>query len=898
MSFLKYIVLLFFVSQINFGQDTLYIDLKVHEKSIPLGLTKIVPEYKPKVGAALSGGGARAISQIGTLKALHENNIPIDYIVGTSMGSVIGGLYASGYCLTDIDSILLSKDWNEFQEIDETKRTDLFVDQKITEDRAIFSIRFDDFNPILPTSINTGQKVLNFFNQLFINAPISGVNRFDKLLFDFKAVATDLVNGSTIVLQSGSISRALRASSSVSFLLPPVEIDSLLLADGGLVANVPAEVAKNSGADIVIALNTTSLLNPYDDLKYPWVIADQVVSIPINLITREQLESADVIIQPYLGHKKNNDFTGLDRTIQLGYEAVSPHLNSIEALYKKAYMEKLPTDEIFFHDLTCDPSDSLSNVLFTGLFSADSVSNHEIDYCLAREFEKGIYSKLSARIINSNDGKVVGIIKEINPIVKSVRLAGKLAGDYQSYRRFFKSSIMKPFASQAVLADAITYIREYKKKGFTLVTIKNIEFDQQSGEVTINLQEGIIDEIKIEGNTITNETVILRELPFEVGQKLMYDDLEEGLENLRITNLFDEVDINVKRTGTKNIIVIKVKERLSEVLRVGLKIDNEYFTQFLFDIRDENLFGSGAEGGLSFFSGPRNSNITFEQKSSRIFETYLTYNIKGFYSSTDISTYSEKTTDDERKFEREKNGEYKQRMYGASIALGTQVKKFGNIFGEFTYHRDQIDNRLNQPVGEYLINLASFRLGIKIDSQDKYPYPNSGFLIDGYYETAQKIFKSDIAYAKLYLDYTQYFTVHSIHTFRLHGSMGAGDETLPLSQQFSFGGMNNFLGYREYDFRGRQIFITSLEYRLKLPVHTYFDSYFKVRYDLGSIWPDTEKIKFKNFRHGIGATLSFDTPVGPADFSIAKSFLFKEQFPKSYISWGETFFYFNIGFYY
>jgi len=126
--------------------------------------------------------------------------------------------------------------------------------------------------------------------------------------------------------------------------------------------------------------------------------------------------------------------------------------------------------------------------------------------------------------------------------------------------------------------------------------------------------------------------------------------------------------------------------------------------------------------------------------------------------------------------------------------------------------------------------------------------------------------------------------------------MGFADKTLPLSQQFSLGGKESFFGLREDEYRGRQIFLTSLEYRYKLPWAIFFDTYLIIRYDLGSIWDFQEQIRFKDLRHGIGGTLSFDTPIGPADFSMGRSFLFTKNLPDNPIRWGEIQFYFSIGY--
>ncbi len=874
------------------------ISVKTSPGELPFGIKILEPADYPKIGIAMSGGGARAISQVGILNALENNNIKIDYITGTSMGSVIGGMYSVGYSIEDIDSILTTTDWNEFISINETNREDLFVDEKITEDRAIVSIRFDGFSPVIPTSLNTGQRVLNYLNSIFANAPVTNFNRFSDLVYNFKAVATDIVNGNTVVLDEGSIARSLRASSSVSFLLPPVVIDSLLLADGGLVANVPVKVAKQSGADIVIAFNTTSSLREAEELNTPWTIADQVVSIPMNILTEQQLKEADAVVQPYLGGKKNDDFSNLRDIIQLGYESFSSHSSRVEQIQKEFFYTNYDDEVKFYKNLKAAENDLFAQNLLAQFNEVDSVANYEIEYLLNKEYLLGDYRSISLSIDDDNGSSLVTSKTELNAPIRKCNVIGSSMLGVEDIKKFSDAVCSRPYNGKRLLTESLKLLSVYKSKGYTLASIDKIDFHEETGILNVTLLEGIIGEIKIFGNDKTNETVIRRELPFEAGEPLLYDKLVEGLENLRITNLFDEVDLVIKKDSNRNFIELHLKEKLSTVLRFGLKIDNEYFTQFLFDIRDENLYGSGSEIGLSFFAGPRNRSVTVEQKASRIFDTYLTYSLKGFYYSTDINTYSDVITNNERKFEREKTGEYKQRNYGGSVGLGAQFKKFGTVYGEFTYQRNQIANMLNDPESEYLQNISSLKFGFKIDSRDKLPFPVSGFLIDSYYETSQKFLSAEIAYSKFFIDYNHYFSLNTLHTFHLRGMLGFGDETLPLSQQFAFGGQSSFAGYRQFEFRGRQIFISSLGYRFKLPVHIFFDTYVGVRYDLGSIWSKQEQIKFKNLRHAVSATMSFDTPIGPADFSVAKSFLFKNDPPNSIVSYGETFFYFNIGFTY
>ena len=237
---------------------------------LPFDLTYQVPAFCPKVAIALSGGGAKGLAQIGVLEALKDNEIPIEIIVGTSMGSVIGGLYSAGYSLAQIDSISENTNWEDIlASARETDRKELFVDQKITEDKAIFSLRLKGLTPIIPTSINNGQRLTSYLNLLAFQAPIHVKKNFDDLRYKFRAVCTDLVTGNPVIIKSGSLSQAMRASSSVSFFLSPVKMDSLILVDGGLVANVPVNIASKSGADFIIAVNTTSGLHSKSELTFP-----------------------------------------------------------------------------------------------------------------------------------------------------------------------------------------------------------------------------------------------------------------------------------------------------------------------------------------------------------------------------------------------------------------------------------------------------------------------------------------------------------------------------------------------------------------------------------------------------------------------------------------------------
>lgn len=886
-----------FVS-ILLGQDVKELDLKLTYKSLPFGLTSLKSEYDPHVSLALSGGGARGIAQLGVLKALEEHGIVVDEIIGTSMGSIVGGLYAAGYSIDAIDSLIIHAKWKDFFSIGETSRRELFLEQKITSDKAILALRLDGFEPVIPTAINTGQRVSNFLNLISLNAPLNTIDNFDDLLLSFKAISTNLVTGEPYVLDKGSLGVAMRASSSVSLVLEPVKLDSVILVDGGLIANVPVNISKESGADYIIAVDVTSPLRNEDELKYPWEVADQLVSIPMRMINKEQLKGADVIIYPAISDHKNNDFTNLTPLIDYGYDSTIKSIDIIKKGLRELWINRIAGDGVQYNNIIIDcANNEFRRYIEYQLNKADLITESELIYIISQYPFLDDFKNLSASVRKDSLSTKLKIEVENNPVVENIIISGANLIDADSIVARSITLRNHPFNTKKVGDVFLNILREYRNQGYSLVGISDYIFE--NGTLKIFIEEETIDEIIVKGNEKTAREIIIRELPFRIGNIFISKEIEEGLSNLRSTNLFERVELKVEKQNNKNILIVEVVEKPSLMLRFGLRIDNEYFTQASFDLRDENLMGIGTELGAIFSGGIKNQFIALEHRANRVFNTYLTYRVKGFYETRDINTYIDDSTSGNNSFKRSKLGEYTQSHLGGSIGFGAQLEKLGNLMFEGKYQQDRVISKDEFPAHEtYTTNIAAVKIMLSIDTRDKYPFPNRGIMFNGFYETAQTAFGGDIGYSKIYFNYNSVFQLSNNHLLSYDLKFGYGDETLPLSQQFSFGGQNNFYGYREYEFRGRQIFITSLEYQLKLPIDLFFDTYAKARYDLGSIWAQQENIRFKDLRHGVGASLAFDTPIGPAEFSVGKSFLIKKALPKNLISWGETHFYFTIGYYY
>lgn len=891
---LKLLLILSILSSLIFSQtDTLNLNYK--KVKLPFGLYEEIPSARPSVALALSGGGVRGLAQIGVLKAFLENDIPIESIVGTSMGSIVGGLFSAGYSIHQLDSLAKFTDWNDIISANGDNRQDLFIDQKVTEDKAIFALRLKGLSPILPTSINDGQKLSNFLNLLTFHAPLHADSSFDDLKYKFRAVCTDLLTGDRVIISKGSLSQAMRASSSVSFLLSPVKMDSLILVDGGLVANIPVKIASETGGEYIIAVNTTSTLHNEDALNYPWLMADQIVSIPMKKLNEAQLSDADVVIVPAIANKASNDFTGIDSLIEEGYKSSLPFIYKIKNDLDSIFDKNL-TKEKFYGKIALSDS-GLSFPPASDYSRQDSISSSRILHDLYAYFDKNNYKFLTAEVIQKEGLYELVIKGEKNPVVKEINISGVTLLPETVLNNIFSALKRMPFNGKKLSEKILQVLHLYREKGFSLADLTNISFQEETGILNLSFEEGIISKIILEGNSYTSPTIIKREFPVGEGDFFRFSAVKQGLINLRSTNLFDDIVLTIKNEDGKNILVLRVLERVSSLVRIGFRIDNEDKAQVSLDIRDENILGSGTELGLILFGSERNRKYILEHKSNRIFFTYLTYKINAFYEIDDAFFYRNFPTTNNN-FSRRADGEYRQIYYGASFSAGTQVQRFGNLIFTLKYQVDEAKNLSNNVIQPFKDELVSIGVNSTIDTQDKYPYAEKGFYFKGIYESAQTALGGDIGFTNFLFEYKSHFTFNKLHTFSPRGKIGFADKTLPLTQLYSLGGQNSFFGMREDEFRGRQIFVSSLQYRYHLPFQIFFDTYFKFRYDIGSTWEVQDQIRFKDLRHGIGTSLSFDTPIGPADFSVGRSFLFIKNLPGNPISWGDVHFYFSIGYYY
>ena len=278
---------------------------------------------RPKVGLALSGGGARGAAHVGVLRVLEQLRVPVDFIAGTSMGSIVAGLYASGMSPDEIEHAFNTLDWDQIFD-DSPPREDRSFRRKRDDDVYLINAKpgFSDGQIKLPSGLIQGQKFDLALSELTLH--VAGINDFDRLPIPYRAVATDIGTGKSVVLGKGDLAQAMRASMAVPGVFAATMIDGTALVDGGITNNLPISVVREMGADIVIAVDISTPLMKPEEVRNVLAITQQLTSIMTRSNTEAQIASlgkGDVLIVPDLGDISSADFARSAEAVQRGQSA-------------------------------------------------------------------------------------------------------------------------------------------------------------------------------------------------------------------------------------------------------------------------------------------------------------------------------------------------------------------------------------------------------------------------------------------------------------------------------------------------------------------------------------------------------------------------------------------------
>lgn len=289
----------------------------------------IFPEDK-RIGLVLSGGTAKGLAHIGVLKVLEEEKVPVEYVTGTSMGSIVGGLYVVGYTPEEIEKIALEMDWVEVF-TDTVPRADKGAVRNYFEDKNTIILPLDNFSLSLPNGAIGGKNISSKLGKLFYG--VEGVTDFKSFPQKFALVATDLETGHGVMIDSGSLTTAIRASMSIPTVISPVRYDGRLLVDGGIIRNLPVQDAKVLGADYTIGVNVGEGFGKLDENKLSFIdITTNVLTLAGKEEVERQKRMLDLYIEPEMTNIQSIDFMKVKEIIDLGEAEARKHIDGIRKL--------------------------------------------------------------------------------------------------------------------------------------------------------------------------------------------------------------------------------------------------------------------------------------------------------------------------------------------------------------------------------------------------------------------------------------------------------------------------------------------------------------------------------------------------------------------------------------
>jgi NTE family protein len=824
-----------------------------------------------RVGLALSGGGARALFQIGVLRALEERGVAIDFIAGTSMGSVIGGLYAAGYNARQLREIVKTIPWDDIT-VDMPPRTNLFLAQRQERERAFVQVRFRGLKPYIPPAIAAGQKLLDLLNDLTMRANYRASAGFDRLRIPFRAIATDLYSGNQIVIADGDLAEAMRASIAVPFLFAPARRGDMLLADGGLLNNIPVDVVQQH-VDVVIAVDATSKLRDKEHLNSPWEIADQLTTIMQRDEDEAQRLKADVVIRLDEPGRNSLDFSAIDSLIDLGYRetmaqmaaiqnlAQNPTATAPEQAYSIHFIALHNHDEKIFSSNSDGIRPYASPQMFfslpplesgkaSGNHNGTALNAHAIQNWIDAVYGTGEFAGVRAELRSDT----LMLFVQENPRLRQVRFAGNTVYPDSTLSACMQSQTGEAINHRRSADDLVAIIERYRSDGYALAEIRDVKFDSVAGELQIDIDEGRIGVIEIEGAKRTNEFVILREFPQKIGDIFNSNSCSRGIRNIHSTGLFDQVTTNIKRGPNGAVVKIKVQEKPFTVLRVGGRYDTERDTRGFLEVGDENAFGTGSKIFAYQEIGTRDLLTRLALRNDRLLRTYFNFSTDLYRRVRENFVY--------RDWHSESVGEYVEERLGLNVALGQQMRRFGVVSLELRLEEVNLKSLTGggYPTGNSTLNALILRS--IVDTRDSFPFPRRGRFVHAFYENVYADLGEKDSFFRFFLK-METFHSRGPHTFHPRFSLGTSDQTTPFSEQFRIGGPDEVYGLREQEFIGRHFAIGSFSYRYKLRRKPLPSLYLGLRYDLNGLWVDKRDTNYRKFRHAFGVSLAGETPLGP-----------------------------------
>ncbi len=830
---------------------------------------------RPPLVVVLSGGGARGIAHIGALSALEEAGFSPDAIVGTSIGAIIGGLYACGYTPQELQELVLTTDWDDLLALQQHERSQLFVDQRQEEDRSLLRLFFENFRPVLPLAVSSGTRITAFLQELVWRAPYRASD-FDRLRCRFRAVATDLVRGEPVVLRSGDLAMALRASAVFPLRYTPVRWDSLLLVDGGLMANLPVRLARQEfpGA-FLVAVNTAAPLRTAAELTTPWSVADQTVSLVMQHFVAEARAGADVLIEPELGRHGTLEFQHLRELIARGRMAAEQALPHLQALYARFWDS---VAQLYASTVGAGYLAPVVEITGTGFAAEDyrqleQLRGMPLPRVLAHLLQigaAGYYRQIRLRVEHSSSGILLVAAAESYqrrrvelwglPPHQAVAIEELIAAQGVAYHSLWKRPHVE-WSLRRALAEL----------GYCVEPVEWVEGDSC---LQVHLAPVMVGSVFCEGLSEKQCQELRSLLGLQPGHPFVWKDLQQRWEQLQHSGLFRDADIRMWYGDTVVHLRLLLVREPSQQLQIGIRSDNERYTRLWLEAIQRYGLIQQAEARLSVGIGPRDAMAALRVSLQRAFpEVWAAVRFQGYAQSRQVRLFAELPT--ASGWEVAVVGDVRRQRMGLRASVELPFQPVDLMEGWLRYERQRESRTGAEPFQTVLL----WGAGFSHDNRDQPEFPQSGQLVRLSIEGSLVGGTGITGFTQLVLVHERAFPIGKEQSvwFRLH--FAAADATMPRVEFFSLGGLRSFWALREDELQGRQLVSFSAVYQLPAPSLVGLPTRMLLRYDVGDVWQVPDQIRLGTLRHGLGVGFVVKTPLGLATVALARSFRFFRTAP-------------------
>lgn len=828
-----------------------------------------------RVLVALSGGGARGIAAIGVLKAFHEKGIEVEAITGTSIGGIIGGLYACGYSPDELADLVTNLDLSGLFSNRPARRT-MLLTQREERGRHLFSIRFDGFKPVVPRALTAGQKLTSILTTWTTRANYHAAGNFDNLAIPFKTISTDIVSGQEVVLDKGSLADAMRATMGFPLAFTPLDKGERLLMDGGMVTPIPVDLVKSMSDSIsfTVAINTVSPLLSKEELSTPLDIANQVTTIMTADKLRVQLEKADYTIKPPLNGFGMSDVKFKERLIEIGYQSGLTAADSIiELLRERSVSSEFTITAIQFDSCAIAYAVPIEERLLNRRISRSQLVTDLKSLCAGQNLFRldaklGLVDDLSIHdrrlslaisILPQHRWSEVEIAFVGNQMFSDSLLIRLIRGD---------DDMLTPTSLRRGFDRVLDH---YKRKGYDLVDIEQATLNDCGRHLKVALDEAIVTGIDIAGNHRTRSWLIRSNFSLEEGRPFSTKRASQSLANIFGSDLFNRVTFDLVPTETGARIKIGVEERHAHQLRLGWHWDDEYQSEEFIEFLDNNVMGAGLQYLVHARYAPDRQVYAASFKADRIFSTYLLAKLHVYHHRLNRNVYDA---------EGHVIDEIDENRTGLDILFGQQISRLGTVTAGLVLQ--EVEYEFDTAQVREKFGLRALKFESLVETFDRVPFPESGKKHLFYLQFSGKFIGGEIEYTKFYSSIEAYWPLGGRLNYHPKLAIGLSRTGLPESEKFYLGGMKSFAGFRTDQLSGDKIMTMSHELRWKLPLRMYLS----LRYDLGEVYTSADDIRLSGLRHGIGLTAAMDSPIGPVEFGYGVA---DEGFERYYVNIGLAF---------